>query len=164
MDGVLQTIGVPLDIDGLNIIGFDALSSSTGILSNLLPSGLTDLFTIDLQTGEITLLGTSALNLNDLTVIDTGLLDLDGDGVVDSADLCPGSPFAAVVDAKGCAILGARQLCPCSTKRSGQPYLKRKDFKKCVKSETKRFQAESRLSKQAAKGVKKAAKASGCPI
>jgi hypothetical protein len=57
-------------------------------------------FTLIFSILSILLLGGCANNQN----LQAGILDKDNDGVLDSYDKCPNTPFTQLVDASGCPL------------------------------------------------------------
>ena len=161
---VLHSVG-DLNVDGVAIqlgkVGFDIVDNATGFLTNVLNTDTsTSLFSIDLLSGDLVLLGPILDLLQDITVVSPApsTNDTDGDGVLNSADQCPNTPALTTVDEKGCAI---NQLCPCAGPRSGGEWEK-KGFKKCIKVEAKRFFKAAILTKTERKAVIKSAKGASC--
>lgn len=87
-----------------------------------------------------------------------GETDEDGDGVGDSADLCPGTP-AAIVDADGCSI---DQLAPCSGPASGGAWKNHGQYVSTVARVVEAFLAQGLISVDEANQIVTEAAQSDC--
>src|SRR5207247_10191041 len=73
----------------------------------------------------------------------SGETDADGDGIADSADLCPSTPTGALVNANGCSI---DQLAPCSGPASGGTWKNHGQYVSTVAHAAAAFLAQDLIS------------------
>jgi hypothetical protein len=85
--------------------------------------------------------------------------DDDGDGVLNGADQCPGTPSGAVVDATGCSIA---QLVPCSGPRSGGRWRNHGAYVTAVSLVAERFRAAGLITSAQRDAIISAAARSNC--
>jgi hypothetical protein len=89
----------------------------------------------------------------------SGETDEDGDGVGDSADLCPGTPAGAIVDANGCSI---DQLAPCAGPASGGTWANHGQYVSTVAHVVQEFLTQGLISAEQAEEIISQAAESGC--
>jgi hypothetical protein len=89
----------------------------------------------------------------------SGETDEDGDGVADSADLCPGTPAGTVVDASGCSI---DQIAPCSGPASGGTWKNHGQYVSSVAHAAEAFLAQGLISAEQAEKIVAEAGQSNC--
>jgi hypothetical protein len=89
----------------------------------------------------------------------SGETDADGDGIADSADLCPGTPSGALVNANGCSI---DQLAPCSGPASGGTWKNHGQYVSAVAHAAGAFLAQDLISTDEAEEIVARAAQSNC--
>ena len=106
--------------------------------------------------GEMASLGFHALVPLEVT---GGVLDSDGDGVLDTADACPGTVLEATVDGDGCSIL---QLCPCAGPSNGQVWNSHGDLVACRGDAARTFAEAGLIGTAEIGGIVRAAAKGSC--
>jgi len=82
------------------------------------------------------------------------LLDSDLDGITDSEDHCPGTPFGSIINSSGCTL---KQLCSCDG-----PWRSHGEYVKCVRAATASFVNDGLISPVEARTILKQAIRSKC--
>jgi uncharacterized protein DUF4394 len=87
--GTVTSIGLlGVAVDNTSDAGFEIAPGGTAYAS-LRTATVPNLYTVDLQSGAVTLIGRLPAELRSLTILPPDTRDTDGDGVIDIADACP---------------------------------------------------------------------------
>jgi hypothetical protein len=89
----------------------------------------------------------------------SGETDEDGDGVPDSADLCPGTPSGSIVDADGCSI---DQIAPCAGPASGGKWKNHGQYVSTVVHAVQEFVEQGLITQEQAVAIVVQAAHSSC--